>query len=123
MIRILWLCSLLLLPVYGLADDGEARERFIVHLETGPAWDPALPPGEQDRFAEHSANMKRLRDEGAIVFGARYSDYGLLIIESDSVDAVRAELEADPGVAAGIFVFRVDPISVFYSWRPPAAPE
>jgi len=113
--KLSWIAVLLLAPVLAVADD--PLQRFIVHLETGEAWNAALPPGEQDSFAAHSANMKRLRDEGVILLGARYGDYGMLIVEARSEDALRATLEADPGVAAGIFTYRLEPISIFYPWR------
>lgn len=100
-----------------LAADTAPLPRFIVHLETGPRWNPDLPPGEQTQFEAHSANMNRLRTEGTILFGARYGEYGLLILEGDSLQAVTGILEADPGVAAGIFVYRIEPISIFYPWR------
>ncbi|HEY7674616.1 MAG TPA: YciI family protein [Burkholderiales bacterium] len=95
----------------------EAPALFIVHFETGPAWDKSLDPSVQRGFAEHSANMNRLRKEGAISFGARYGDYGLIILKSASMDAAKAILDADPGVQAGIFIYRVAPLSVFYPWQ------
>lgn len=90
---------------------------FIVHFETGPAWDKSLEPSAQPGFAEHSANMNRLRNEGAISFGARYGDYGLIVLKSASLEAAKATLDADPGVQSGIFVYRVAPLSVFYPWQ------
>lgn len=90
---------------------------FIVHFETGPAWDKALDPSAQPGFAEHSANMNRLWKEGAISFGARYGDYGMIFLKSASLDAAKATLDQDPGVRAGIFIYRVAPLSVFYPWQ------
>lgn len=106
-----------LLSVGAAAEDAESAKRFIVHLEVGENWDPALQPGEQTQFKEHSANMSRLRKEGTILFGARYGEYGLLIFEGESLDSVRDTLEADPGVLAGIFEFRIEPASIFYPWK------
>lgn len=99
------------------AVDAEQHPQFIVHLETGAQWDASLPPGEQHQFAAHSANMRQLREEGVILFGARYEDYGLLIINAETADAARAILDADPGVVAGIFQYRLAPIRVFYPWK------
>lgn len=117
MIRIALFATLLMMAFGTSANDDQPLPRFIVHLETGPAWDPELPPAEQNSFAAHSANMKRLRDSGRILFGARYADYGLLIIEDASLEAVEATLSSDPGVKAGIFRFRIEAISIFYPWR------
>ena len=91
---------------------------FVVHFETGASWDKSLPPAEQKGLPEHSANLNRLRNEGAIVFGARYGDVGLVFLEADSLDAAKAVIDADPGVRAGIFSYRVAPLRVFYPWRP-----
>lgn len=107
----------LVAPVSVNAEGAEELAQFIVHLETGENWDQSLSPGEQTRFAEHSANMKRLRDEGTILFGARYGKYGLLIMQSESQSSANDILAADPGVEAGIFQFRIEPISVFYPWH------
>jgi hypothetical protein len=90
---------------------------FIVHLETGPKWDTAREASEQPSFREHSANMNRLREQGIIVFGARYDEFGLLFLKADTLDSAKATIEADPGVRAGIFVYRIAPLSIFYPWH------
>lgn len=108
---------LFLLPLIMAADDREPSALFIVHFEPGEAWDASLQPAEQTSFQEHSANMSRLRKEGTIVFGARYSRFGLIILQTESLEVATATLEADPGVQAGIFTFSVEPISVFYPWK------
>ena len=115
--RLFAVAAILTLSAIALADEPAPLPRFIVHLETGPAWNPELPPGEQTNFAEHSANMNRLRNEGTILFGARYGEYGLLIFEGTSAQSVTDALEADPGVKAGIFKYHVEPISIFYPWK------
>ena len=114
MTRPLWIAFLLTLTVTALAD--ETLTRYVVHLETGEYWDPELAPAEQNGFAAHSTNIKRPRDEGVILFGARYSEFGMLIVEGRSKADPEAIFAADPGVAAGLFVFRIDPISIFYPW-------
>ena len=106
-----------MLSATAFAEEAAPLPRFIVHLETGPKWDPELPPGEQTQFREHSANMNRLRNDGTILFGARYGEYGLLILEAASLQSVAELLDQDPGVAAGIFKYRVEPISIFYQWK------
>ncbi len=92
---------------------------FLVHFETGPNWNPDLPPPEQTGFGEHSANLGRLRGEGVIAFGARYGELGMIIVKADSEAEARALMEADPGVKAGIFRFRLDALRVFYPWVSP----
>lgn len=99
---------------------GEASDNarlFIVHFETGPAWNDALPPEEQTQFREHSKNLNLLRKGKVIVFGARYGDLGVIVIRAVSLSAARSLIEDDPGVRSGIFDFRIEPLSVFYPWE------
>ncbi|NND00302.1 MAG: hypothetical protein HKN85_08985 [Gammaproteobacteria bacterium] len=116
-IRHYWIVLLLLLPINAAGGDDKSLQRFIVHIETGDNWDQSLQPAEQAKFSEHSANMKRLRTEGRILFGARYGEYGLLIIQVESLASAKAILDADPGVLAGTFTYRIEPVSIFYPWK------
>lgn len=109
----------LLLPAFAFADEMDSEQMFIVHFETGANWDESAPPAEQPQFHEHSANLKRLRQERTILFGARYADLGVIIIRADSLDSANALISADPGVQAGIFEYRVESLSVFYPWQQP----
>lgn len=92
----------------------DARRLYLVVFSLGPAWDPARPPPEQPRFAEHGRNLKRLRDAGDIVMGARYADKGMIVLRAASEAAARAEIAGDPGVQAGIFTFDVNELRTFY---------
>lgn len=87
---------------------------FAVQIRVGDKWDAAKPPQDQLHFRDHSANLKRLREEGHLVVGARYSDVGLIILEADSEAQARAMMDEDPSFAAGIFRYEVHPFSVFY---------
>ena len=98
------------------ADAAEAElELFAVEIKVGPNWDSSKAPSEQTFFKEHSANLKRLRDEGHIVMGARYSDIGLIIFSARSTEEVRILMEKDPSMTAGTFVYEVHAFNVFYS--------
>jgi uncharacterized protein YciI len=90
---------------------------FIVHFEVGPKWDASLDTAEQPSFREHSANLNRLREEGVIVFGARYNEFGVVFLRVDSLAAAAAIVDADPGVRSGMFAYKLAPLSVFYPWR------
>jgi uncharacterized protein YciI len=97
---------------------------FAVEIRVGSKWDSSKAPHEQALFREHSANLKRLRDAGHLIMGARYSDIGLIILAADSLASARAMVDADPSIAAGTFTYVVHPFSVFYSGnvRPPLSP-
>lgn len=81
---------------------------FAVQFTTGPQWDSAKAPNEQAHFAEHSANLSRLRKDGVLVIGARYGEVGLVVLRLPDEDAVKAQLARDPSIEAGTFAARID---------------
>jgi uncharacterized protein YciI len=87
---------------------------FAIQVRKGASWDEAKPPQAQAQFREHSAHLKRLRDAGSLVMGARYSEVGLLVVTAESEAAARALMEGDPSIAAGTFAIEVHPFNVFY---------
>jgi len=87
---------------------------FAVEIITGPNWDPNLSPYEQAFFKEHSAHLQQLRADGHIVMGARYSDIGLLVFHSESIDAINKLMVADPSMQAGTFTYEIHAMNVFY---------
>ena len=101
-------------PQAPAAQPAAAKPLFAIEFRTGPKWDAARKPHEQDGFAGHSANLKRLRDAGALLLGARYSDKGLVVLTADSEASARAEIDGDPSVAAGTFVYELHALRVFY---------
>ena len=114
-----WFAALALAVAAGTtAAQAPPASLFVVHFETGPSWNKSLAPSDQPGFREHSANLNRLRKEGAIVFGARYGDLGMIFVKADALDAAKALMEADPGVQSGIFSYRIAPLRVFYPWQP-----
>ncbi|MBL8361810.1 MAG: hypothetical protein JNN18_15060 [Rubrivivax sp.] len=106
----------------------DERPLYAVEVTIGPRWDASLRPQDQPLFREHSAHLRRLRDAGHLVIGARYADKGLLVLAADTEAAARALLDADPSIQAGIFRYQIHPYSVFYGGtvraapRPPPAP-
>lgn len=105
---------------------GPETSLYAVEFRTGPAWVADKPPNAQAHFAEHSANLRRLRESGALRIGARYADKGLVVIEAVSLDAAREMVDADPSIAAGTFVYEIHEFSLFYEGtltRPTTQPE
>jgi uncharacterized protein YciI len=87
---------------------------FLVQFTVGDAWAKEKAPQEQAYFAEHSANLKRLRTEGKLLLGGRYSDKGILIVRGPSEEAVRADIDQDPSVVNHTFNAAVYPFGTFY---------
>jgi uncharacterized protein YciI len=87
---------------------------FLVTFSLGPNWVQDKAPPEQVGFREHGQNLGRLRKEEKIVLGARYADKGMIVLRAESLEAVQAEMAADPGVVAGLFTFEAHPLQTFY---------
>ena len=95
---------------------------FAVEFKTGPTWDAAKPAQEQAEFRAHSANLKRLRDQGSLVLGARYADKGFVVLSAANEAEAHAMVQQDPSVKAGTFVYQLNEFRVFYGGAvaPPA---
>ncbi len=87
---------------------------FAIEITVGQSWNQAKPAQEQQYFREHSANLKRLRDSGALVMGARYSDKGFILLAAKDEAHVRTMLDEDPSFKAEVFKYQVHPFNVFY---------
>jgi hypothetical protein len=87
---------------------------YAALFRAGPKWDAAKPAGEQSFFREHSANLARLRAEGAIVMGARYGDVGLVVVRAATEADARRLFEPDASIGHGTFALDVQRFSVFY---------
>lgn len=109
------------LPVLGQAPAEAPRPAtppaarlFAIEITTGPNWDASKQPSQQAFFREHSAHLKKLRDEGRIKMGARYADKGLVVIEATDEAEARTLVEVDPSMKAGTFKFSLAEMRVFY---------
>lgn len=113
--KIFFVVLAVLLPGVALAQDSQSADSlFIVTYTTGPAWDTTKPPNEQANFKEHSANLSAWRKAGIIRFGARFADKGIIFLTERSLQAARERITGDQGVASGLFVADVQPLSPFY---------
>lgn len=121
------LLTALLLVVPAAAQEPAPLPLFAVEIRTGAKWDTTRPPQEQAFFREHSQNLRRLRDAGHLVMGARYGEVGLVVLAAADAAAARTMMDADPSIEAGTFRYELHPFNVFYGGtlapRPrPAAP-
>lgn len=98
----------------ALAQQGAPVRTFAVEIRTGTAWDAGKPPGEQAHFRDHSANLRKLREQGALVLGARYSDKGFLVLQAPSEQDAHDLLRQDPSFAAKVFTYELHEMNVFY---------
>ena len=87
---------------------------FAIEITIGPNWIADKPPQDQQHFREHSANLQRLRESGALILGARYSDKGFVVLTAKDESHARAMMDEDPSMKAGVFQYRVYSFNVFY---------
>ncbi len=87
---------------------------FAVDITLGAAWDAARPAHEQAYFKEHSANLRRLREQGALLIGARYGDKGFLVLQATSLQEAHAMMHSDPAIGHGVFAYVLHEFNVFY---------
>jgi uncharacterized protein YciI len=91
-----------------------SQRLYLVEFTVGPAWVADKPPHEQLHFRGHSDNLRRLRTEGLLVLGARYSDKGIVVLKAASEEEARAQVQRDPSVEAGVFRSAVFEFRPFY---------
>ena len=84
-------------PAAPVAADSSQR-LFAVEYRLGPGWVAARQAHEQPHFSEHSQNLRKLREQGSLVLGARYADKGLIVVAAESEAAVRAMVEQDASI-------------------------
>ena len=87
---------------------------FAVEITVGPKWDQSKPPQDQQFFRDHSSNLKRLRDSGQLVMGARYSDKGFVVLAAQDEADARAMMDVDLSIKAEVFKYQIHPFNVFY---------
>lgn len=101
-------------PPPSAAAQAPAAPLYAVEFRTGPGWVAGKPANEQEHFREHSANLRKLREQGALAIGARYADKGFIVLAAESEAAARAMIDADPAVRHGTFVYELHEFAVFY---------
>jgi uncharacterized protein YciI len=89
------------------ADENGMRSYVLVVLKTGPNPVPA-GPGRDAMFRGHFANMKRLTDEGTLVFAGPFDGVdgwrGLFILAVPGIEEAKTIIATDPVVAKGEMV-------------------
>jgi uncharacterized protein YciI len=98
-----------------------AGRLYAIEIRIGAGWDSTKQPNEQAHFREHSDNLKRLRDEGRLVRGARYSDTGRGVVRAASEQEAHAMMAEDLSIRAKVFAYELYPFNVFYGGTVQAA--
>ena len=107
----------------AVAQEGATGRLFAVEIRTGPAWDAARPAHEQAWFREHSAHLRKLREQGGLVLGARYADKGFIVLRAASADEARAMMDEDASIRHATFRYELHDFNVFYGGAVQPAPR
>jgi uncharacterized protein YciI len=111
----LWATNGALAQIQPSASPPSELPLFAVEITTGSKWDQSKPAHEQQFFRDHSSSLKRLRESGALIMGARYSDKGLVVLAAKDEAEARAMMDEDPSIKAEVFKYQVHSFNVFYS--------
>jgi hypothetical protein len=91
-----------------------ADSLFIVVYTPGSSWDFKKQPQEQAYFSNHSKMLSTLRKEGRIKIGGRYSDKGMILLQSNSLQDARSIVFGDSAVINKLFTAELFSFSAFY---------
>jgi uncharacterized protein YciI len=91
-----------------------ADSLYVVTYTTGSAWDFSKSPSEQPYFKEHSARLGQYRKSGAIKFGGRFGEKGLIVVAMPSWASAQQWLNEDPAVVNKLFKAEMEPLNIFY---------
>lgn len=107
---------LFLFSFYGFAQDlpMEEPKLFVALYTTGSSWDAEKSPNNQPYFKDHSSFLSRLRKEGVIVMGARYSDTGMIVVKSENLEVATNLIQSDIAIENKLFNVEVHPFNAFY---------
>jgi uncharacterized protein YciI len=97
---------------------------YVLCYRRGPAWVAGKTVFEQP-LKEHLAYMMSLKACGTLVLGGPFLDDtgGLVVVESDTLQAAQALAQGDPAIRDRVMVAEVHPWKIMAGdWRP-AAPH
>ncbi|HEY0030645.1 MAG TPA: hypothetical protein VGC65_07800 [Bacteroidia bacterium] len=95
----------------------ESPTLYIVEYSKGSKWDNGKDFDAQKYAKHHSAHLQNLRMQGVIQFGARYSDKGIVFIESESLEKARQMVDSDSAIINKMFAATVNELNVFYEYK------
>lgn len=99
---------------YANAQSDTVLKKYALIYTPGPGWDTTKAANNQLYFDKHSQFLSAMRREKRILFGGRYSDKGLIVIQAKDDEEMRLLLKADLMAENKIFSAVFYPLSVFY---------
>jgi len=95
---------------------GPFTDMMLVYLTTGPRSGDYTDAERTEIFKGHMSNMQRLADAGVLLVAGPFvaprdkSWRGIFVLDTSSVQLARLQVETDPGVKAGVFTPRYQPV-------------
>ncbi|UJH66047.1 YciI family protein [Allomuricauda sp. SCSIO 65647] len=114
MMRLLFLFLLVPMLVTGQETDDKKESLFVVLYTVGENWNTEKSPNEQPYFKDHSAFLKKLRNDTIITLGARYADTGMIVLKAPNLDAAKKLVNSDIAVQHHLFNVEVHAFAPFY---------
>jgi hypothetical protein len=102
------------LSFYTRAQSDTVLKKYALIYTPGLGWDTTKTANNQLYFDKHSQFLSTMRREKRILFGGRYADKGLIIIQAKSDEEMRSLLKGDLMAENKIFSAVFYPLSVFY---------
>ncbi|MEM9362569.1 MAG: hypothetical protein AAGA43_08040 [Bacteroidota bacterium] len=88
---------------------------FAMIYTPGKKWNHDITFSQQPFFSEHSKHIQKLRKEGSIAIGGRYSDKGFMLLRAtDSSKAIEIVMK-DPSVTNAVFEVELFEFNTFYN--------
>lgn len=103
-----------LASVSAQAQTDTVLKKYALVYTPGPAWDTTKTPDKQPYFDTHSKFLSAMRREKKILFGGRFSDKGLIIIQAMNDAEMESLLKTDLTIANKVFTASFYRLSVFY---------
>ena len=97
---------------------GQVKDKtklFAMIYTPGEKWNHDIAFDQQPFFSEHSKHIQKLRKEGSIVIGGRYSDKGFMLLRAADSSKAAAVVRKDPSVTNNIFTVELFEFNAFYS--------
>lgn len=99
------------LDQFRSSGDRPPQYQVLFH-RPGATWQPGVPFREQPGVERHQGFMRRLDDEGLLVFGGPFLDEesgGMVVLRARSFDEASRLAQTDPSIEAGLLTVRVRP--------------
>ena len=113
--RTLLSAFIILLAFSNIGYSQENEKLFAMIYSKGNAWNENIATSEQAYFKAHTRHLQRLRKQGKILMGGRYSNLGFMILKAEDAEKAEMITKQDSSVVGGTFKVELFEFHPFYS--------